>query len=142
MKKAASPTPVRASSRQPRRPREDPDVEYSDSTSATTSPPPTPGARPRKAAKKGRAAEPMCEHPSGCDRAARSGKLRMCVAHGGGRRCEEPGCNRAARARSGGLCAKHQSQAMTTPTVADDDSGLFDDYLGPELLSTDDAAFA
>ena len=77
-------------------------------------------------------------------RAARSGKLRMCVAHGGGRRCEEPGCNRAARARSGGLCAKHQSQAINvaTPTVADDDSGLFDDYLGPELLSTDDAAFA
>ena len=27
-------------------------------------------------------------------------------------------------------------------TIADDDSGLFDDYLGPELLSTDDAVFA
>ena len=26
--------------------------------------------------------------------------------------------------------------------VADDDSGLFDDYLGPDLLSTDDAVFA
>ena len=49
----------------------------------------------------------------------------------------------AARARSGGLCAKHQSQAINvaTPTVADD-SGLFDDYLGAELLSTDDAVFA
>ena len=35
------------------------------------------------------------------------------------------------------------SQAMNiaTPT-ADDDSGLFDDYLGPDLLATDDAAFA
>ena len=41
------------------------------------------------------------------------------------------------------VCAKHQSQAINvaTPTVADD-SGLFDDYLGPELLSTDDAGFA
>ena len=37
--------------------------------------------------------------------------------------------------------ARRTSQAMTTPTVADE-SGLFDDYLGPDLLSTDDAAFA
>ena len=33
-------------------------------------------------------------------------------------------------------------QARAARRVADDDSGLFDDYLGPELLSTDDAGFA
>ena len=33
------------------------------------------------------------------------------------------------------------TEFLATPTVADD-SGLFDDYLGPDLISTDDAVFA
>ena len=52
----------------------------------------------------------------GCERIARAGPLKRCVAHGGGNRCAVAGCSKSARTtatQAGGnkalmLCAKHQ----------------------------------
>lgn len=45
----------------------------------------------------------QCQH-SGCDKLSQ-GNTRLCIAHGGGRRCTHPGCNKGARDRF--FCAAH-----------------------------------
>lgn len=45
----------------------------------------------------------QCQHV-GCEKLSQ-GNTRLCIAHGGGRRCTHPGCNKGARDRF--FCAAH-----------------------------------
>lgn len=45
----------------------------------------------------------QCQH-AGCEKLSQ-GNTRLCIAHGGGRRCTHPGCNKGARDRF--FCAAH-----------------------------------
>ena len=49
-----------------------------------------------------------CEHPEGCNNTAQSGSCKECIEHGGGRRCEHPeSCNKAAQSGSFKRCIEH-----------------------------------
>ena len=60
--------------------------------------------RPMHVAGRGGASTKNCIHP-GCTKGA-IGKLRLCIAHGGGKRCSYQGCNKAAQGQKP-LCKSH-----------------------------------
>jgi len=48
----------------------------------------------------------QCQHVSGCERYAQ-GNTKLCISHGGGRRCEVPGCTKSVQGARSFRCIAH-----------------------------------
>ena len=48
----------------------------------------------------------LCQHPDGCSRYAQ-GNTRLCITHGGGRRCHHHGCTKSVQGAQGQFCIAH-----------------------------------